>query len=146
MTWNAPLIGRDIRGDSLSWAQAAGGGVASARDVDTWMREIFSGRFAAPEQQKEWLSLISTATGEPIDDVTPEDPRGFALGLSKAILGPYGGVWFYQGTTLGFRTLYVWFEDEDMVITVQTNSQPDDDKGELNAALIAVYDAVHAEP
>lgn len=34
VTWNAPLIGRDIRGDSLSWAQAAGGAVASARDVD----------------------------------------------------------------------------------------------------------------
>lgn len=145
-TWNTPLIGRDIRGDSLSWAQAAGGGVATARDVDTWIREIFSGRFAKPAQQADWLSLVSTETGEPIDDVTPEDPRGFALGLSKAILAPYGGVWFYQGTTLGFRTLYVWFEDEDMMITVQTNSQPDDDKGELNAALIAVYDAVHAEP
>ncbi len=146
VTWNEPLIGRDIRGDSLSWAQAAGGAVASARDVDAWVREIFSGRFAAPEQQTEWMSLISTATGEPIADVTPEDPRGFALGISKAVLGPYGGVWFYQGTTLGYRTLYVWFEDEDMVITVQTNSQPDDDKSELNKAIISVYDAVHAEP
>lgn len=145
-TWNAPLIGRDVRGDSLSWAQAAGGAIASARDVDAWVREIFSGRFAAPAQQAEWLSLVSTATGAPIDDVSPEDPRGFALGLSKAILGPYGGVWFYQGVTLGYRTLYVWFEDEDMVITVQTNSQPDDDAGQLNEALIAVYDAVHADP
>lgn len=110
------------------------------------MRQIFSGRFAAPEQQEEWLSLNSTATGEPIDDVTLEDPRGFALGISKAVLEPYGGVWFYQGTTLGYRTLYVWFEDEDMVITVQTNSQPDDDKSELNAAVISVYDAVRTEP
>jgi D-alanyl-D-alanine carboxypeptidase len=146
VTWNAPLIGRDIRGDSLSWAQAAGGAIASARDVDTWIREIFSGRFAAPAQQEEWLSLVSTATGEPIADVTPDDPRGFALGLSKAILPPYGGVWFYQGTTLGFRTLYVWFEDADMVITVQTNSQPDDDANGLNGAVIAVYDAVMAAP
>jgi len=145
-TWNAPLIGRDIRGDSLSWAQAAGGGVATARDVDAWMRAVFSGRVVPPEQQAEWLSLVSTATGAAIEDVTPEDPRGFSLGLSKAILGDFGPVWFYQGTTLGFRTLYVWFEDEDLMITVQTNSQPDDDENQLNAAVIAIREAVTETP
>jgi D-alanyl-D-alanine carboxypeptidase len=40
------------------------------------------------------------------------------------ILGPIGPQWFYQGTTFGYRTLYVWFEKENLMITVQTNSQP----------------------
>jgi len=142
-TWNAPLIGRDIRGDSLSWAQAAGGGVATARDVDAWMRDVFAGRVVPPEQQAEWLSLVSLATGEPIEDVTPEDPRGFSLGLSKAVMEPFGQIWFYQGTTLGYRTLYVWFEDDDLLITVQTNSQPDDEN-RLNDAVIAVREAIAA--
>ena len=96
-----------------------------------------------PEQQAEWLSLVSLATGEPIEDVTPEDPRGFSLGLSKAVMEPFGQIWFYQGTTLGYRTLYVWFEDDDLLITVQTNSQPDDEN-RLNDAVIAVREAIAA--
>ena len=79
-----------------------------------------------PEQQDEWLQMVSITTGEPIAEVTPDDPRGFALGLVRRC-SARSGTWFYQGTTLGFRTLYVWFEDDDILITVQTNSQPDDD-------------------
>jgi D-alanyl-D-alanine carboxypeptidase len=43
-SWNAPILGRDMRNDSVSWMQSAGGGVANARDVDRWMRAIFSQR------------------------------------------------------------------------------------------------------
>ena len=118
-SWNQPLIGRDVREDSTSWAQAAGGAISSARDVDTWMRAIFGGQVVPPEQQAEWLQMVSSKTGEPIADVTPEDPQGFALGLVKATGRPVGRVWFYQGTTLGYRTLYVWFEDDDILVTVQ---------------------------
>ena len=134
-TWNLPLSAAT----SAATAVLGAGGrrrVANARDVDTWMRAVFAGRVVPPEQQAEWLQMVSTTTGEPIADVTPEDPQGFALGLAKAMMDPDGGVWFYQGTTLGYRTLYVWFEAEDMMITVQTNSQPDDDEGELHDAVI----------
>jgi hypothetical protein len=60
----------------------------------------------------------------------PECRRGpfDRLGLGKSILGPIGPQWFYQGTTLGYRTLYVWFEKENLMITVQTNSQPAESK------------------
>ncbi len=145
-TWNRPMIGRDVRGDSTSWAQAAGGAIATARDVDTWMRAVFGGSVVPPEQQAEWQALVSTKTGQPIADVSAEDPQGFALGLGKATFAPYGDVWFYQGTTLGFRTLYVWFESEDILVTVQTNSQPDDDKNRLQDAIIAIYDALKPAP
>ncbi len=145
-SWNLPLIGRDVKGDSTSWAQAAGGAVASARDVDTWMRAVFSGEVVPPEQQAEWQQLVSTRTGEPIADVSADDPQGFGLGLVKARMAPYGDIWFYQGTTLGFRTLYVWFEDEDLLVTVQTNSQPDDDENRIQDAATAVRDAVRPAP
>jgi D-alanyl-D-alanine carboxypeptidase len=143
-SWNLPILGRDVRGDSSSWAQAAGGAIATARDVDTWMRAVFSGRVVPPEQQAEWQQLVSTRTGEPIADVSSEDPQGFALGLVKSDLPPYGDVWFYQGTTLGFRTLYVWFEAEDLLVTVQTNSQPAENR--LNDAATAIYDALKPAP
>ena len=144
-SWNLPLIGRDVRGMSTSWTQAAGGAVANARDVDRWMRAVFEGHVVPPKQQDEWMSLVSTKTGKPIDDVWADDPQGFSLGLSKVILGPMGPQWFYHGTTLGYRTLYVWLEKENLMITVQTNSQPADDANKLTDLVGAIYAIVRRE-
>jgi D-alanyl-D-alanine carboxypeptidase len=141
-SWNLPLIGRDVRDMNTSWAQAAGGAIADARDVDRWMRAVFKGRVVPPNQQAEWLALVSTKTGEPIADVTGDDARGFSLGLSKAILGSFGAHWFYQGETLGYRTLYVWFEKDDLMITLQTNSQPAAEADKLHDLLGVIYGIV----
>ena len=124
---------------STSWAEAAGGAIADARDVDRWMRAVFEGRVVPPKQQSEWMALVSTKTGEPIADVSADDPRGFSLGLGKAVLGPIGAHWFYQGETLGYRTLYVWFEHENLMITLQTNSQPAADADKLHDLLGTIY-------
>jgi D-alanyl-D-alanine carboxypeptidase len=141
-SWNAPILGRDMRNDSVSWMQSAGGGVANARDVDRWMRAIFSGKVVPPRQLKEWMSLVSTETGEPIETVSADDPGGFALGLAKSVLGPLGAQWFYEGSSLGYRTLYVWIEDQDLMITVQTNSQPPEGTDKIGDAVNALYEIV----
>jgi D-alanyl-D-alanine carboxypeptidase len=140
-SWNKPLFGRDVREDSSSWAQAAGGAISNARDVSRWMRAVFEGRVVPAAQQAEWLSMVSLRTGEPIADVTPEDPQAFALGLGHALM-PQGKVWFYQGMTLGYRTLYVWFEADGLLVTLQTNSQPSDGVNMLPDAAAAIYAAV----
>jgi D-alanyl-D-alanine carboxypeptidase len=140
--WNLPLMGRDVRGMNTSWAQAAGGAIADARDVDRWMRAVFEGRVVPPKQQSEWMALVSTKTGEPIADVSADDPRGFSLGLGKAVLGPIGAHWYYQGETLGYRTLYVWFEQGNIMITLQTNSQPAADADKLHDVLGTIYQIV----
>jgi D-alanyl-D-alanine carboxypeptidase len=144
-SWTLPLMGRDVRGMSTSWAQAAGGAIANARDVNRWMRAVFEGHVVPPKQQAEWISLVSTKTGEPIANVSADNPRGFSLGLSKAILGPLGAQWFYQGETLGYRTLYVWFEKQNLMITLQTNSQPATDADKLNALVGTLYQIVGNE-
>jgi D-alanyl-D-alanine carboxypeptidase len=141
-SWNLPMIGRDVRAVSPSWAQAAGGTIASARDVDRWMRAVFEGHIVPPKQQAEWMALVSTKTGEPMTDVSAADPRGFSLGLAKAILGSTGPQWFYQGETLGYRTLYVLFEKENLMITLQTNSQPAADADKLSELLGTIYQIV----
>jgi D-alanyl-D-alanine carboxypeptidase len=140
--WNAPLIGRDVREASVSWMQSAGGGVASARDVDRWMRAVFGGKVVPQKQQEEWTSLVSMKTGQPIAAVSADDPGGFALGLGRKILGPLGAQWFYEGESLGYRTLYIWFADQDLMITVQTNSQPPEGTDKLGEAVNALYDIV----
>lgn len=141
-TWNAPIIGRDMREASVSWMQAAGGAISSARDVDRWMRAVFAGKVVPPKQQKEWTALVSTKTGEPVATVSADDPGGFALGLARKILGPLGAQWFYEGESLGYRTLYVWVADQDLMITVQTNSQPPDGTDKVGDAVSALYEIV----
>jgi D-alanyl-D-alanine carboxypeptidase len=144
-SWNSPLMGRDVRDMGTSWAQAAGGAIAGARDVDRWMRAVFEGHVVPPKQQAEWMALVSTKTGLPIADVSADDPRGFSLGLSKAILGSIGPHWFYQGETLGYRTLYVWFDKANLMITLQTNSQPAADADKLKDLVVPIYEIVKGE-
>jgi D-alanyl-D-alanine carboxypeptidase len=143
--WNLPLMGLDIRGMSTSWAQAAGGAVANARDVDRWTRAVFEGHVVPPKQQAEWMELVSTKSGKSIADVSADDPRGFSLGLAKAILGSLGAHWFYQGETLGYRTLYVWFEKENLMITLQTNSQPAASADHLHDLLATIHQILVSE-
>jgi hypothetical protein len=61
--------------------------------------------------------------------------------LGWAILGPLGAQWFYEGETLG-RTLYVWIAAEDLMITVQTNSQPPEGTDKIGDAFNALYEIV----
>jgi D-alanyl-D-alanine carboxypeptidase len=138
-SWNLPIVGRDMREANVSWMQSAGGAVSSARDFDRWMRAVFGGKVVPAKQQEEWMQLVSMKTGEPISAITPEDPGGFALGLGRRILGPLGAQWFYEGESLGYRTLYVWIAAEDLMITVQTNTQPPEDTDKLGDAIAALY-------
>jgi D-alanyl-D-alanine carboxypeptidase len=57
-----------------------------------------------------------------------------------------GPQWFYQGKMLGYRTLLVWFENENLMITGQSNSQPADDANKLSDAVAAIYGIVRREP
>ena len=141
-SWNLPVVGRDVREMSTSWMQSAGGAVSNARDVDRWMRAVFNGKVVPPKQQQQWIELVSTKTGEPIDRVSADNPEGFALGLARRILGPLGAQWFYEGESLGYRTIYVWIADQDLMISVQTNSQPPEGTDKLGEAVNTLYEIV----
>ena len=145
VSWNQPILGRDMRTAGTSWAQAAGGAISDARDVNRWMRAVFTGRVVPSKQQAEWLSLISLKTGAPIRDVSAADPSGFSLGLARAIHGAAGPVWFYEGVTLGYRTLYVWYSEENLMITLQTNSQPPQGEDKIGEAITKIQEIVRTE-
>ena len=86
--------------------------------------------------------LVSTKAGQPIAAVSADDPEGFALGLARKILGPLGPAWFYEGESLGYRTIYVWIADQDLMITVQTNSHPPEGTDKLGDAINTLYEVV----
>lgn len=143
----APLVGKDMRTQNLSWAGAAGAMISTPRDLDRWIRDLFSLRVFPQKQLDEMTAIVSGKTGSPIPEVSAADPAGFGLNLARMYAPePGGALWFYQGTTLGFRAIFAYWPQHDLVITAATNSQPpggEDQFGKtvVNGALRILEDA-----
>jgi D-alanyl-D-alanine carboxypeptidase len=121
----APLLGRDMRTQNLSYTGPAGGMVSSLGDLARWYRALFGGRVLPPQQWAEMTSVVSLKTGRPIPDTTADDPGGFGLGIARIYSADQGGhYWFYLGETLGYRTLIAYWPQYELVITAEANSNP----------------------
>lgn len=120
-----PLVGQDVSGMNMSWAGPAGAIVSTPGDLATWVRDLFALRVVPQKQLDEMTSLVSVRTGKPIADVSAGDPEGFSLGLGRRYEPTVGGrFWFYEGVTLGFRTIFAYWPQYGLIITASTNSQP----------------------
>jgi D-alanyl-D-alanine carboxypeptidase len=133
---SSPLVGQDVSRDSLSWARGAGAVLSTTADMTRWERALYDGWLLPPQQQAELLSLVSTATGEPIEGTTADDPMGFGLGVAQ-MTDDLGTFWFYEGETLGFRFLHAYFPDSGIVVAMGLNSRPDEDR--IGALATTVY-------
>ena len=121
----APLIGPDVSRMNMSWAGAAGAIVSTTRDLAKWIRALFAGRVIPQKQLNEMMTVVSMKTGKEIAHATEEDPHAFGLDVAQGYNKNLGGTyWFYQGTTLGFRVIFAYWPQYDLVLTVATNSQP----------------------
>lgn len=133
----APSVGQDVSRQNLSWAGPAGGIVSNARDLAAWVRALFGLRVIPYRQLQEMTSLVSVKTGQPIADTTAEDPSGFGLDLGRQYRASLGGSsWFYEGETLGFRLIFGYWPQYDIVITTATNSQPADGEDQLGPEVV----------
>ena len=137
----SPLAGRDVSRDSLSWARGAGGVLSTTADMTLWARVMYEGWLLPPQQQAELFSLVSTATGQPIEGTSPDDPMGFGLGVAQ-LTDQLGTFWFYEGQTLGFRFLHVYFPDSGIIAAMGLNSSPDEDQ--IGALATSVYETLVA--
>jgi D-alanyl-D-alanine carboxypeptidase len=140
----APLLGRDMRGLSVSWMQGAGGIVSTPQDVTRWARALYTGSILAPQQRAELMSLVSQKTGKPIRATSQSHPGGFGLGVAQVTKPGTGTVWFYEGITLGYRMLHVYFPKQDVVIAFGLNSQPDHKQDQAGNLVLAIYKTLHA--
>lgn len=133
----APLIGKDMRTGNLSWAAEAGAIVSTPHDLALWIRALFDKRVIPARQLKEMTTLVSNKTGKPISDATADDPVGFGLGLGRFYRKELGGdYWFYEGETLGFRTIFAYWPQYDLLITGAVNSRPPDGEDKFGPAVI----------
>jgi len=127
------LIGRNVSRDSLSWARGAGGIISTTGDMTRWERALYSGLLLPPKQQRELESLVSSRTGKPIARTSLSDPQGFGLGVAQLTAAGFGTFWFYEGETLGFRTLHAYFPASGLIIAIGLNSATTDDQIQLVA-------------
>jgi len=138
----ARLFGRDVRDDSVSWMQAAGGIVSTPEDLTRWARALYTGPMLAPKQRAELFSLVSEKSGKPIVRTTPSDPSGFGLGVVQLTTPEIGTIWWYQGESLGYRMIHVYFPRQDAVIAYGLNSSPDSNEGPKLG--LTIYHTLHA--
>jgi D-alanyl-D-alanine carboxypeptidase len=127
----APLIGKDMRLQNLSWAGGAGAIISNPRDLARWVRALFGGRVIPQRQLDEMKKLVSQKTGDAIDQATEKEPA-FGLDVAQAYKANLGGLyWFYQGTTLGYRCVFGYWPQYNLVLTAATNSQPPQGEDQL---------------
>ena len=92
-------------------------------------------------------TIVSQKTGLPIQEVSADDPSGFGLDLGRIYNAAAGGsLWFYQGTTLGFRAIFAYWPQLDLMITAATNSQPPDGEDQFAAMVVGSAFAALSAP
>ena len=136
------LVGRDVSRWSLSWARGAGGIISTTHDMTVWERALYDGRLLPPRQQAELLSLVSMTTGKPIRRTSLADPGGFGLGVAQGTHSTLGTFWLYEGGTLGFRTLHVYFPRSGVIMAMGLNSYSA--KDQILALAASAYDTLRS--
>jgi D-alanyl-D-alanine carboxypeptidase len=135
----APLLARDVRPFSMSWAQGAGAIIATPHAMVHWVRALYESPMLAAAQRRQMESVVSLATGQPVTRATAKDPRTFGLGVAELHAPNIGTVWFYEGETLGYRMVHIYDPKTKLVITLGLNSQPDGDKDNVGKLISSIY-------
>ena len=82
-------------------------------------------------------TLVSNKTGLPLQEVAATIRSASALASAASIdkeLG--GGYWFYEGETLGFRTIFAYWPQYDLLITGSVNSRPPNGEDKFGPTVI----------
>lgn len=137
---NPELVGRNMKASNLSWAGAAGGIVANSEDVLHWVEALFiKDKLLNAAQKIKMQTLVSTQTGKPIQHTSLQNPEGFGLGLVEKFVPKIARFWFYEGETLGYRSLYMYVPCNKVIITALINSATNGENDHAGALMEALY-------
>jgi D-alanyl-D-alanine carboxypeptidase len=116
----------DLTNVNLSWAGTAGAIVSTPSDQVKWVNALYHGDiFSENYRQKslgELMSVVSMKTGQPIKTVDKNNPSGFGLGVGLAYDND-ARFWFYEGSTLSYRMMYIWKQCNNVTVIAALNSK-----------------------
>jgi D-alanyl-D-alanine carboxypeptidase len=123
------LLGKPLPKLNVTDAQGAGGLVSSLPDLLKWERALYDGHILPAAQQRQLTTLVSERTGRQIGSVTPADPTGFGLGLTRMILPGIGSVWMYPGATYGYLVGHIFDPRTGLALAIAVNSDDQTNNG-----------------
>jgi D-alanyl-D-alanine carboxypeptidase len=138
----ASLIGKAVPPLNLTEYQGAAAIVSSLQDMTAWDRALYQGQLLPPAQQRQLESLVSITTGQPISGTTQATSLGYGLGVLQQTVAPFGTVWTYEGDTLGYRVLHLYFPRSGLIIALAANSNPGPGGDDLFTLATSVYQAL----
>lgn len=128
----------DVTRNNLSWAGPAGAIIADTENVLHWVRGLYKGEYFSDKSRENAMAdleeIVSMQTGQALDDVSAENPRGFGLGVGY-VYDPKSKqrFWFYEGSTLGYRVMYLWKACNNVTVVAALNSKGGE--GDANAKI-----------
>ncbi|MGH3258741.1 MAG: serine hydrolase domain-containing protein [Streptosporangiaceae bacterium] len=138
----ASLIGRAVPPLNLTEYQGAAAIVSSLQGMTAWDRALYQGQLLPPTQQRQLESLVSITTGQPIAGTTQATPLGYGLGVIEQTVAPFGTVWAYEGDTIGYRVLHLYFPRSGLIVALAANSSPAPGRDDLFTLAGSVYQAL----
>jgi D-alanyl-D-alanine carboxypeptidase len=106
---------------------------------------LYQGNALLPDRQKrELLSLVSTQTAKPVATTDGDNPSAFGLGVAQKYDKNLGRFWFYQGETLGFRAVHLYFPDSGLVVAIFANSRPVEKNSHLPELFAQLFKTIKA--
>lgn len=108
---------KDFTAFNLSIAGPAGGMISNPKDVADWVEILLNGHLLPKKQQDEIQALVSQKTGLPIQASETSAVPAYSLGLAEQYSKKWGEVWFYQGVTSGYSTIYFYLPQSDTIVS-----------------------------
>ncbi len=129
----------DYTNQNPSYATAAGGAVATADNLATWMRALVSGKVFNANYQQQWLTSVQAEN--------PDQPDGqkYGYGISYQRFGPNAAMYYHGGELPGFNSFMGHDPDNDVTLVIWTNlTLSPDGKTTAQALLPTVLDEIYA--
>lgn len=137
------MVGKDIYEGNLSWAAAAGGIISNSEDIIKWVEALFvDNKILGRNQKNKMMSLVSTTDGQPLPSSSAANSRGFGLGIGQNFEADIGRFWFYEGKTLGFRSIFMYQPCNGIIISAVVNSATNEENDHLSHLLQQVYHTI----
>lgn len=128
----------DYTDQNTSYATAAGGAVATADDLATWIRALVEGRVFNADYQRQWLDSV-----QPEDPTTP-DGQQYGYGISQQRFGPNASMYYHGGELPGFNSFIGYDPVNKVTLVIWTNLTVSlDGEHTANTLLVNVLDQIY---